>query len=364
MIGDAANFSSAGRTHWGWIIAVTLLLVFLPAGFDTHTPTLLGIWALFALSLGLMWGYAGILSFGHAAYFGLGAYTYAITAMNLGESTAAWMLAILLPAFVAALIGAMMFYGRISDVYMGVITLVFSLIMAKFMGATAGDAYSIGNARLGGFNGIPAFPILNVPGDPSMPIYGIDLYYVVLFCLVFCYLISRWVMSSAFGRILLGIRENESRIELLGYNAPAYKTTIFSLSAAMAGLAGCLFASWAEIVTPALFGLGQSVEVIIWVIAGGLGTLIGPVVGAILLGMLKLQLGAQTFIDNSLVIGAILVLVVLLLPRGLLPTIMGWRRQQDQRNVSRARNNSMRRRAGERRQPHPPGAQDKNGSQS
>ena len=82
MIGDAANFSSAGRTHWGWIITVTLLLVFLPAGFDTHTPTLLGIWALFALSLGLMWGYAGILSFGHAAYFGLGAYTYAITAMD------------------------------------------------------------------------------------------------------------------------------------------------------------------------------------------------------------------------------------------------------------------------------------------
>ena len=364
MIGDSANFSSAGRTHWGWIITITLLLVLLPAVFDTNTPTLLGIWALFALSLGLMWGYAGILSFGHAAYFGLGAYTYAITSMNLGESTAAWMLAILLPAFVAALIGAMMFYGRISDVYMGVITLVFSLIMAKFMGATAGDAYSIGNARLGGFNGIPAFPILNVPGDPSTPIFGVPLYYLVLCCLVFCYLISRWVLSSAFGRILLGIRENESRIELLGYNAPAYKTGIFALSAAMAGMAGCLFASWAEIVTPALFGLGQSVEVIIWVIAGGLGTLMGPVIGAVLLGTMKLLLGGQTFIDNSLVIGAILVLVVLLLPRGLLPTLMGWRKQQGQRSVSRARNNSMRRRAGERRQPRASAGHDKSGGQS
>ena len=364
MIGEAAKFSSAGRTHWGWIIAITLLLLLLPAVFDTNTPTLLGIWALFALSLGLMWGYAGILSFGHAAYFGLGAYTYAITSMNLGESTAAWMLAILLPAFVAALIGAMMFYGRISDVYMGVITLVFSLIMAKFMGATAGDAYSIGNARLGGFNGIPAFPILNVPGDPTTQIYGVPLYYLVLFCLVFCYLVSRWVLSSAFGRILLGIRENESRIELLGYNAPAYKTAIFSLSAAMAGLAGCLFASWAEIVTPALFGLGQSVEVIIWVIAGGLGTLMGPVIGAVLLGTMKLLLGGQTFIDNSLVIGAILVLVVLLLPRGLLPTLMGWRRQQDQRSVSRARNNSMRRRAGERRTSHASSGAHKTGNES
>jgi len=364
MIGDAANFSSAGRTHWGWIIAITLLLLLLPAVFDTNTPTLLGIWALFALSLGLMWGYAGILSFGHAAYFGLGAYTYAITSMNLGESTAAWMLAILLPAFVAALIGAMMFYGRISDVYMGVITLVFSLIMAKFMGATAGDAYSIGNARLGGFNGIPAFPILNVPGDPTTQIYGVPLYYLVVCCLVFCYLVSRWVLSSAFGRILLGIRENESRIELLGYNAPAYKTAIFSLSAAMAGMAGCLFASWAEIVTPALFGLGQSVEVIIWVIAGGLGTLMGPVIGAVLLGTMKLLLGGQTFIDNSLVIGAILVLVVLLLPRGLLPTVMGWRKQQGQRSVSHARNNSMRRRGGERRTSHASSDHHKTGSGS
>jgi branched-chain amino acid transport system permease protein len=294
----------------------------------------------------------------------LGAYTYAITSMNLGESTAAWMLAILLPAFVAALIGAMMFYGRISDVYMGVITLVFSLIMAKFMGATAGDAYSIGNARLGGFNGIPAFPVLNVPGDPSTPIIGTALYYVVLCCLVFCYLISRWVLSSAFGRVLLGIRENESRIELLGYNAPAYKTGIFALSAAMAGMAGCLFASWAEIVTPAMFGLGQSVEVIIWVIAGGLGTLMGPVIGAVLLGTMKLLLGGQTFIDNSLVIGAILVLVVLLLPRGLLPTVMGWSKKQGDRSVSRARNNSMRRRAGERRQPRASAGHDKSGGQS
>ena len=115
-----------------------------------------------------MWGYAGILSFGHAAYFGLGAYTYAIAAINIGESTVPLLLAIVLPALVAAVIGAMMFYGRISDVYLGVITLVVTLILFKFMNATAGDAYRIGAARLGGFNGIPAFPILNVPGDPSM----------------------------------------------------------------------------------------------------------------------------------------------------------------------------------------------------
>jgi len=208
------EFAAAGRMRWGWFIAVAVLLLLLPLVSETHTATLLAIWSLFALSLGLMWGYAGILSFGHAAYFGLGAYTYAITAMNTGESTGALLLAILLPAFVAAVIGAMMFYGRISDVYMGVITLVFALILAKFMGATAGDAYRIGAARLGGFNGIPAFPVLNVPGDTSIPIYGTGLYYVVMVCLLGCYLLARWVLASAFGRVLLGIRENEARVEL------------------------------------------------------------------------------------------------------------------------------------------------------
>ena len=84
--------------------------------------------------------------------------------------------------------------------------------------------------------------------------------------------------------MLVGIRENEARVELLGYNAPLYKTAIFTISAAMAGLAGCLFANWAEIVTPGVFSLGQSAEVIIWVIVGGLGTLVGPIVGAIVLG--------------------------------------------------------------------------------
>ena len=329
-------FVSAGRMRWGWFIAFALVLLLLPLVTDTHTPTLLAIWALFALSLGLMWGYAGILSFGHAAYFGLGAYTYAITAMNTGESTAPLLLALLLPAFVAAVIGAMMFYGRISDVYLGVITLVVTLILFKFMGATAGEAYRIGDARLGGFNGIPAFPILNVPGDPSLTIFGTPFYYVVVFCLLGCYLIARWVLASAFGRVLIGIRENEARTELLGYNAPAYKTAIFTLTASMAGLAGCLFANWAEIVTPSVFSLGQSAEVIIWVIAGGLGTLIGPMLGAAALGMLKLLLGQQTLIDNSIVLGAILILVVLLLPRGLVPALLSWQGRRERAGPRRA----------------------------
>src|SRR5262252_1794532 len=189
-----------GRIRWNWFAAFAALLVLLPLVSETNTPTLLAIWALFALSLGFMWGYAGILSFGHAAYFGLGAYTYAIASFNIEESTVPLLLAIAIPALTAAVIGALMFYGRISDVYLGVMTLVVTLILNRFMNATAGDAYRIGNARLVGFNGIPAFPTLNVPGDPTMEIYGTAYYYVVVVCLVLAYLICRWILSSAFGR--------------------------------------------------------------------------------------------------------------------------------------------------------------------
>ena len=316
-----------GRIRWHWFATFAAALLLLPLVSETNTPTLLAIWALFALSLGLMWGYAGILSFGHAAYFGLGAYTYAIASFNIGESTAPVLLALLVPALAAAVIGAMMFYGRISDVYLGVMTLVVTLILNRFMNATAGDAYRIGDARLGGFNGIPAFPTLNVPGDPAAQIYGTPYYYVVAVCLLGAYLVARLILGSAFGRTLIGIRENELRMELLGYDVPAYKTAIFSLSGAMAGLAGCLFANWAEIVTPSVFSLGQSAEVIIWVIVGGLGTLIGPMLGAVVLGSLKIALGTQTTIDNSLVLGVILILVVLLVPRGFAPAFVAWRRR-------------------------------------
>src|SRR4029077_15654356 len=180
-------------------------------------------------------------------------------------------------------------------------------------------AYRIGNARLGGFNGIPAFPTLNLPGDPSTQIYGTPYYYVVVIALLPASLLARWILSSAFGRTLIGIRENDLRMELLGYNVPAYKTAIFSICGAMAGLAGCLFANWAEIVTPSVFSLGTTAEVLIWVIVGGLGTLIGPMIAAVALGSLKLELGHQTTVDNSLVLGAILILVVLLIPRGFAP---------------------------------------------
>jgi ABC-type branched-subunit amino acid transport system permease subunit len=287
------------------LVVSALLIWLLPLMISTYTLTVLVIYGMLGLSLGLIWGFGGILCFGQAAFFGLGAYTYAIAAINIGESTLPMVLAVLVPAVFAALLGAMMFYGRLTDVYLGVITLVVTLILFKFVNSTAGPQYVIGNARLGGFNGIPGFQTLNVPGDPSAYIWGDPYFYVCAIALVAVFLLVTWLLRSSFGRIAVGIRENEVRMGLMGYDIAA----------------GALFANWGEIVTPKLFSLGQSAEIIIWCIVGGLGTRFGPIVGAAGLAYLKFMLGQQSMIDNTLIMGLILVLFVVFLPRGLVPAV-------------------------------------------
>ncbi|MBO9449869.1 branched-chain amino acid ABC transporter permease [Tropicibacter sp. R16_0] len=306
------------------IILVTGFLIWvMPLMISTYTLTVLIVYGMLGLSLGLIWGFGGILCFGQAAFFGLGAYTYAIAAINIGESTVPMILAVLVPAGFAALLGAMMFFGRLNDVYLGVITLVVTLILFKFINSTAGPQYVIGNARLGGFNGIPGFQTLNIPGSPDAYIWGDSYFYVCAVLLGVVFFLVSALLRSSFGRIAVGIRENETRMSLMGYDVRARKTALFAVGAAIAGLAGALFANWAEIVTPSLFSLGQSAEIIIWCIVGGLGTRMGPVLGAAGLAYLKFLLGQQTAVDNTLITGLILVLFVLFLPKGVVPAVAG-----------------------------------------
>lgn len=303
------------------IAAASAALLVGPLLIDEYTLTILIIYGLLAMSLGLVWGYGGILCFGQAAFFGLGAYAYAVAAINIGESTVPFLLGIAIPFAFAFVLGAMMFYGRLSDVYLGVITLVVTLIFFKFINSTAGPEYTIGSARLGGFNGIPGFQTLNVPGYPDWYVQGRDFYYFCGVVLLVVYALARWLLASPFGRIVVAIRENEQRVELMGYDARLRKSVLFSVGGAIAGLAGTLYASWAEIVTPGMFSLGQSAEIIIWCIVGGLGTLTGPVVGAMILAFLQFLLGQQTVVDSTLFLGLLLILSVLFLPRGVVPSI-------------------------------------------
>jgi branched-chain amino acid transport system permease protein len=274
-----------------------------------------------ALSLGFVWGYGGILCFGQSTFFGLGGYTYAVTAINVGESTLATILAVVVPAVFAALLGYFMFYGRLSDVYLGVITLSVTLIFFNLMNSTAGDAYRVGKARLNGFNGMPSLPTLNVPGDPGRLLDPTETFYLVMASLVIVYVGLHALLASHFGRVVVAIRENEARCELLGYDVRLHKLLVFTIGGGIAGLAGCLFANWGAFVSPNVFSLTMTSQIIIWVIVGGLGTLLGPIIGCLIMQYLATTLGTQQLANTNLIFGIIFLAFVLLVPRGIVPSL-------------------------------------------
>lgn len=276
--------------------------------------------ALLALSLGLVWGFCGILCFGQTAFFGLGGYSYAVAAINFGDTTGAVPIALLVPTLIAAGLGYFMFYGRISDVYMGVITLTVTLILYKFANSTAGDQWTIGKAALGGFNGIPGTPPLNLPLQPDQALDPQQVFVVAVACLLSCYVIAKLVLRTRFGRVAVAIRENEVRAELLGYDVRLHKLGMFVLGGVMAGLAGTLFAN-CVFVSPTMFSLSYAGQVIIWVLVGGIGTLVGPVIGCILVQMLVTWAGTLPDVDPNLLLGVVFMLAVVAVPQGLLPAM-------------------------------------------
>lgn len=289
--------------------------------FQIMQLTVFAAMAVLALSLGFIWGYGGILCFGQTSFFGLGAYAYAVAAINFGDSTPAIVLAILVPVIFAALLGYFMIYGGISDVYLGVITLTVSLILFNLVNSTAGDFYKIGEARLGGFNGIPGIPTFNMPGNSSYILTPDQAWIVTGLSLIAVYLGLRFLIASSFGRIVIAIRENETRASLLGYDPRVYKLITFMIGGAIAGFAGALYVNWGAFVSPTIFALGLSAQIIIWVIIGGRGTLIGPVIGCLLMQWMVTEIGAQQALDSNFVLGAILIVFVLLVPKGIAPTV-------------------------------------------
>jgi ABC-type branched-subunit amino acid transport system permease subunit len=303
------------------MVVVALVVPQVVEEFGLLQLTVFAALCILALSLGVVWGYGGILCFGQSAFFGLGAYAYAVTAINLGESTVAVILAVVVPAVFAASLGYFMFYGRLSDVYLGVITLSVTLIFFNLMNSTAGDVYRVGKARLNGFNGMPSLPTLNLPGDPGRVLDPSETFYVVMALLVIVYLGLHALMASHFGRVVIAIRENEIRCELLGYDVRLHKLLIFTVGGGIAGLAGCLFANWGAFVSPTVFSLAMTSQIIIWVIVGGLGTLVGPIIGCLIMQYLTTMFGTQQLANTNLIFGIIFLVFVLLVPRGLVPTL-------------------------------------------
>jgi ABC-type branched-subunit amino acid transport system permease subunit len=290
--------------------------------------------ALLALSMGFLWGYGGILSFGQTAFFGLGGYGYAVLALNTGETTGSVFVAVALGMTGAAILGYFMIYGRISDIYFSVITLVFTLILEKGIRATSGDQYVIGSVRLKGQNGIPTVPQLNVPWNTSVQLDINWFFYTGAVLVLLTYVGLRMLLTTPFGRVLVGIRENERRTELLGYDIRRYKLSAFILAGGIAGLGGAFYAMSIPLAHPEMFSLGRAADVIMWVLVGGKSTLIGPIAGVFAIEYFKGWLGTQGVGQVTLVLGAVLIIFVLIFQAGLLPTLgmlpQAWR---DRRTV-------------------------------
>ncbi|MGR3505679.1 MAG: ABC transporter permease subunit [Paracoccaceae bacterium] len=292
--------------------------------------------AVLALSLALIWGYGGILCFGQVAFFGLGAYVYTISAINFGGSTWAVLMAVLVTSAFAAALGYFIFYGRVSDVYLGVITLTVTLIFFSLIRRTSGPEYKIGNALLGGFNGVSSPPI-NLPWDSGSFLFPEHVFYVAMAVLILCYVFVGWLVNTKFGRVCVAIRENELRAELLGYDTRLYKLGIFTIGAGIAALGGVLFCNGVGRITPDVFSLYNAALTIIWVIVGGRGTLIGPIGATFALFYLTSALGGQSLLNNNLVLGIILIIFVLLVPKGVAPTVVDWIASRRKKTPRRAR---------------------------
>jgi ABC-type branched-subunit amino acid transport system permease subunit len=321
----AGMISTAEPPRWWWwasVVAVTVVLMVLPS--YLRISQINGISKLFplgllAVSMGFMWGFAGMLSFGQTAFFGLGGYVYAVLALYSGHTGWPLAVAIVLPMLFALLLGYFMIYGRISDIYFSVVTLVVTLILEKAIRSTSGDQYTVLGVRLNGQNGIPTVPSLELPIEFKTELHAI--FYLAAGLLLLVYVGLRLLLTTKFGRALVGIRENPRRMELLGYDVRRYRLGVFVLCSGIAALAGVLRAVWGNYVGPQMFDLNQAGQVVIWVIVGGRSTLLGPIVGAAGVQYLAAWLGTQAVGQISLILGLLLMLTVLLFSQGLVPSV-------------------------------------------
>jgi branched-chain amino acid transport system permease protein len=309
------------------VVLVALLGGLFVSDFQKVTLALWIIYGLVALSLDFVWGRAGIFSFGQTAFFGVAAYAYGVIGINLspntGETVSALAGGVVVAAVLAAALGYFMFYGKVGDVYVAIITLAVTLVLLQVITSTAGPQYHIGKAEIGGYNGMTNIPSMEFgyPGHPGDQMSQPDTYTFAVLLAGLAFLGLRIFLASGFGRVIIAIRENELRTELLGYDVRRAKMIVFTIGGAVAGLAGGAYASWGNFMNPAPFSLPAAALIVIYVLVGGKGSLVGAFIGAVAVEWLSTVLGGVLPSSTTLVVGAILIGVVLLVPGGLTPLI-------------------------------------------
>jgi urea transport system permease protein len=317
-----------------------------PLHVSTYVVALVGkylCYALLALSVDLVWGYCGILSLGHGAFFALGGYAMGMYLMrqigtrgvygnpelpdfmvflNWQELPWYWYgfdhfwfaapMVVLVPGALALLVGWFAFRSRVTGVYLSIITqaMTFALMLAFFRN----DMGFGGNNGMTDFKDILGF---NVQAQGTRA----ALFFASAVALALGFLVASAVVNSRFGKVLIGVRDAESRARFLGYRVEYYKLFVFVLSAGMAGIAGALYVPQVGIINPSEFAPANSIEMVIWVAVGGRGTLIGPVIGAFLVNY------AKTYLTGALpeiwlfALGGLFIAVTLFLPKGIVGLI-------------------------------------------
>jgi urea transport system permease protein len=339
-------------------VAVPVLNLAVPPDSAYHVPTyavsLVGkylTYALLALAVDLVWGFCGILSLGHGAFFALGGYAMGMYLMrqigargvygnaelpdfmvflNWKELPLAWygfshfayaaLMVVLVPGVLAFVFGWFAFRSRVTGVYLSIITqaMTYALLLAFFRN----DFGFGGNNGLTDFKDILGF---NVQADATRGV----LFAASALALALAFLVCRGLISSKFGKVLVAVRDAESRTRFLGYRVENYKLVVFVLSAAMAGIAGALYVPQVGIINPSEFAPANSIEAVIWVAVGGRGTLVGAIVGAVLVNFAKTWFTSGALAPYWLfLLGGLFIAVTLLLPRGIVGTLAGLVRER------------------------------------
>jgi len=335
-------------------IVVPLLNLLVPASSPFHLSSyfvaLFGkyiCYAILALSIDLIWGYCGILSLGHGAFFALGGYAMGMYLMrqigtrgvyahpilpdfmvflNWPELPVYWygfqhfpyalLMLVLVPGTLAFMFGWFAFRSRVTGVYLSIITqaLTYALMQGFFRN----------NFGFGGNNGLTDFKDIlgfNVQAQGTRA----ALFATSMLALMIGFLICRAIVASKLGKVLIAIRDAESRTRFLGYRVESYKLFVFTLSACMAGVAGALYVPQVGIINPSEFSPANSIEAVIWVAVGGRGTLIGAILGAVVVNYGKTYFTSGPLAPYWLfILGALFIAVTLLLPRGIVGTVQGW----------------------------------------
>src|SRR5450755_1411858 len=320
-----------GPLFWGAAGVVLLGAVAYPLladGYTVGNTVYFFTWTFMALGLCVVWGYGGTLSFGQTAFFGLSGYTYGVLTLNFGAAYGFTLVALLASlacsAAFAAVLGYFLYFGRIGGVFLGIVTLSVTLVFERFMAQTAGPEWHIGVARLNGYNGMSAMPPLTIPwpGGDIVLFADIGLYYAVLGLLVAVYLGLRILMNSAFGNVIVAIRENPERAEMLGYDIRKYQLITFVIGAALAGLSGVLYTVWGQYITPSSMGMTAAALPLIWVAVGGRSDLTSTLIGTL---VVLAAFQALTIYGSQYALvfmGVLLVLTVLIAPNGLVLGVM------------------------------------------